>query len=82
MSKSKKIRGDRRSLYEHDTDFTAPKFYGCIRKTSYRVERIAQQAADELMNTGTADKPLRVYKCPDCKNFHLTSSTFIKKTQK
>lgn len=78
MSKSIKIRTNRRELFKHQTDFLTNDYKGCIRKTTYFSERIALREAEYLMGCVAKGKSLRAYKCTSCKNWHLTSSPYIK----
>jgi hypothetical protein len=73
MSKSIKVRTNRRELYKNQTDFMSNEFNGCLRKTTYFSERIAQREAEYLMSTVAQGKTLRSYKCDSCKNWHHTS---------
>jgi len=43
----------------------------CINKKTYRSDQRAQVAA--LRSCLKFEKPMRVYKCPYCRFFHLTS---------
>ncbi len=42
----------------------------CMRKATFLTEEAALTRADEITATGT---PMRVYTCPHCYSFHLTS---------
>ena len=43
-------------------------------KHSFSSEGVARQAANNRMNKGSGTGRLRVYRCPDCGQFHLSSS--------
>jgi uncharacterized OB-fold protein len=43
-------------------------------KVSFPSEGQAKQAARSRLNKGSNTSKLRVYRCPDCASFHLSSS--------
>jgi hypothetical protein len=45
----------------------------CKRKVRYSSDVAAQAAFKKINPTKALKKPLRVYKCPICAGFHLTS---------
>ena len=44
----------------------------CVKKKKYRSQKLAQQVADKASKR--AGKPLRVYYCGICQNYHLTGA--------
>jgi hypothetical protein len=42
----------------------------CLNKKSFRSERIARQRAD--VRQAEIGQPLYTYRCPHCKDYHLT----------
>ena len=63
----KHIVTDKNSILFDDVHYNLT----CKSKKAYSTEYHAQYAIDESEAKGTP--PLRYYKCPYCKNFHLTS---------
>lgn len=45
-------------------------------KQSFASESAARRAATNRMNKGSGTGSLRVYRCPECRNHHLSSSFF------
>jgi hypothetical protein len=45
----------------------------CKRKKRYSNDSTAQEALKRINPTHALNKPTRVYKCPVCSGYHLTS---------
>jgi len=45
----------------------------CKRKVRYSNDSTAQEALKRINPTHALNKPTRVYKCPVCSGYHLTS---------
>ncbi|MDB5163786.1 MAG: hypothetical protein JWS12_404 [Candidatus Saccharibacteria bacterium] len=45
----------------------------CKRKVRYATDAAAQMAIKKINPTRALKKPSRVYKCPVCSGYHLTS---------
>jgi len=63
----------RNDKYKFKPDGYVPveQYVACGKKQAYETERVAWKSADEHMLLNNVK--LRVYKCPHCKKYHLTS---------
>ena len=52
---------------------TSNEIAACKRKTRYASDAAAQAALKKINPTHALKKPTRVYKCPVCGGYHLTS---------
>lgn len=70
----------RKKQYEEYEPVPYKEFRACTRKRgSYASARVAQMAADEQMEQ--YDNFLRPYKCPFCKQYHLTHHPYPQKEE-
>lgn len=46
----------------------------CKQKTRYKSQNEAKQSIERLQAKRRTNKSLRVYRCPVCLSFHITSS--------
>ena len=49
----------------------------CGRKIDYQSEASAQRAAQAMMESGKADKPLEAYPCAWCAGWHIGRATTL-----
>jgi hypothetical protein len=55
--------------------YTDKEKTSCKRKTRYSTENDAKRSIDLLRDKRGVHKTLRIYKCPICFSYHLTSSS-------